>query len=333
MIRFPEFWRRPGDPRARMLYPLSLLFCSLAAWRRRRQTRAATAPVVPVLVVGSVFVGGSGKTPLVIWLAREARGNGFTPGVILRGHGGQSRQWPCLVEPTTDARMVGDEAVLIARRAGVPVAAGPDRAAARDLLVELGCDLIVADDGLQHYRLRRHVEIAVLDAEVGLGNGLCLPAGPLREPASRLAEVDLVVGSGAPVPGFGEHHYRLESGALAPVTSMASAQSAPSAGTRVHGVAGIGQPERFFRTLESLGLNVERHPFPDHHRFRAGDLPARGPVVMTEKDAVKCAEFERDDLWYLPVTAAPAEPTAEALRSLLRTARDRAQESGRDARE
>jgi tetraacyldisaccharide 4'-kinase len=333
MIRFPEFWRRPGDPRARMLYPLSLLFCRLAAWRRRRQTRAASAPAVPVLVVGSVFVGGSGKTPLVIWLAREARGSGFSPGVILRGHGGRSRDWPCLVEPTTDPRMVGDEAVLIARRAGVPVAAGPDRAAARDLLVELGCDLIVADDGLQHYRLRRQAEIAVLDAEIGLGNGLCLPAGPLREPASRLVEVDLVVGSGAPAPGFGAHHYRLEPDGLAPVTPKASAQAAPRPGMRVHGVAGIGQPERFFRALESLGLIVERHPFPDHHRFREADLPAGGPVVMTEKDAVKCGDFERDDLWYLPVAAVPAEVTAEALRRLLLTARDRARESGCDVRE
>lgn len=325
MRRFPEFWLRSGDPRAHLLRPLGRLFCHLAGRRRRRLTlRRGKGPAVPVVIVGSIFVGGSGKTPLVIWLVEEALRMGLRPGVILRGYGGGGRDWPRLVDPESDPAEVGDEAVLIARRTGLPVAAGPDRCAARDILIAWGCDLVLSDDGLQHYRLPRHGEIAVLDATLGLGNGFCLPAGPLRERESRLAEVDLVVGNGGPLAGHGEHHYRSAPGPLEAVAQGAEQGVAPRPGSRIHAVAAIGQPERFFRALEAMGFLLRRHAFPDHHAFREGDLPADRPVVMTEKDAVKCGGFGRADLWFLPVSAIPCDATAKALRALLDTARRRA---------
>ncbi len=317
--RFPAFWLDPGDPRGRLLQPLATLFCGVAALRRRRQRAAARPVAVPVVIVGSLFVGGSGKTPLVIWLATEAQALGWRAGVILRGYGGRARS-PRRVTADADPAEVGDEAVLIARRTGVPVAVAADRRAALDVLVRDGCDLVIGDDGLQHYRLARHAEIAVLDAAVGLGNGRCLPAGPLRERPERLAEVDLVIGNGGPVAGRGEAYYRLVPGPVQPVSAGKASSAAPVPGDAVHAVAGIGQPRRFFDALAAAGFRVTRHVFADHHRYEKADLPASGPVIMTEKDAVKCTGFDRDDLWFLPVSAEPAPDTAEALRAVLDTA-------------
>lgn len=315
----PAFWLRDGVV-ARVLAPLAALYAGGAGLRRiayaRGWRRAYRAPV-PVVVVGNLFVGGAGKTPLVIWLARAALARGFRPGVVLRGYGGAASDWPRLVGPESDPALIGDEAVLIARRAGVPVVAGPDRAAAvRRLLAEGGCDLVLADDGLQHYRLARDAEIAVIDAARGLGNGRCLPAGPLREPPSRLDDVDLVIGNGAPA-GPNGLCYRLAPESLRRVDGGDGA--APEPGERVHAVAGIGHPERFFATLEELGYLVARHAFPDHHRYREADLDFGDaqPVIMTEKDAVKCGAIARADLWCLPVTATPDARTADALEALL----------------
>lgn len=281
---------------------------------------------VPVVVVGSVYVGGSGKTPLVIWYALEARRLGWRPGVILRGYGGRVGDRPRFVEADDDPAEVGDEAVLIARRTGLPVAVHQDRVAARDCLIDEGCDLIISDDGLQHYALPRQGEVAVLDAAVGLGNGRCLPAGPLREGPQRLREVDCVVGNGGALTGYGGLYFELEPGEPEPVGTVTQSPP-PARGARIHAIAAIGRPERFFRMLESMGYRVDGLAFPDHYRLDEREFPV-GPVLMTEKDAVKYRDVTRGELWSVPVVAVPDEATAQALRALLDTARRRVEEAG-----
>lgn len=313
MTGIPGWWlhRRLTD---RLLSPLGALYATAGRVRRRYwQSRAVRLPV-PVLVVGNLFVGGSGKTPLVIHLAEHLRNRGRRCGVVLRGYGGGARHWPQRVAPDSDPAAVGDEAVLIARRTGCPVAAGPDRVAAARLLVEAGCDLIVSDDGMQHYRLHRDAEIAVVDAARGLGNRRCLPAGPLREPPDRLADVDIVVAQGAAWPGA-TGHYALAPGELRPLSGDAG--PTPHAGQRVHAVAGIGHPGRFFATLRTMGYEVIPHAFADHHAFVPGELDFGDglPVIMTEKDAVKCPGASR--AWFLPVTAVPDPAAAAAIDRLL----------------
>jgi tetraacyldisaccharide 4'-kinase len=263
---------------------------------------------VPVVVVGNITVGGAGKTPLTLWLARELQRRGRRPGIVSRGYGSGARE-PGPVSVDSGPEEVGDEPLLLARRSGVPVWVGRDRAAtARALLAaHPAVDVILCDDGLQHYRLGRDAEVAVFDGR-GAGNGWRLPLGPLREPLSRLASVDAVVCNGggkveAPVPSFpmalraGNFHI------LAEPARVCTAQELK--GKPLHAVAGIGDPERFFRTLEGLDLAFSRHPFPDHHAYRPGDLDfGRDAVVlMTEKDAVKCAGFAAGEAWVLPVEA------------------------------
>ncbi|PWG63229.1 tetraacyldisaccharide 4'-kinase [Sediminicurvatus halobius] len=317
--RLPRFWLQDGLG-ARLLAPLGALTAAVARrrLRRHRQGIGVWRAPVPVLVVGNLFVGGSGKTPLVIWLVERARALGHQPGVVLRGYGGRARDWPRGVTPASDPAEVGDEAVLIARRTGAPVAAGPDRpAAVRQLLALSPCDLVISDDGLQHYALGRDAEIIVLDAARGLGNGRCLPAGPLREPAARLDTVDLVVGNGG-ATAHSPHAFTLQPGTLEPVGQGGGTPPAP--GARVHGIAGIGHPERFFAALEHLGYEVIGHPLPDHHVPRPDDVDFGDglPVIMTEKDAVKCQALARAGLWALPVTAVPDGATTAELDRLLR---------------
>jgi len=311
------------NPVSLLLLPLAGLFCLVAMGRRALYVRGllpVTALPVPVIVVGNITVGGSGKSPLVLWLVEHLRAMGYRPGIVARGYGGASRHWPRRVAADSDPREVGDEPVLLVRRSGCPCWVGPDRpAAARRLLAESDCDILVSDDGLQHYPLHRDIEIAVIDGERRLGNGFCLPAGPLREPRRRLAGVDLVVANGAPRPG--EHGMRLapgeavnlpQPGRRRPLGSFAS-----EAG--VDALAGIGHPERFFRMLEGAGVEVRRHPFPDHHGFAAADigLPGEGPVLMTEKDAVKCSRFAGARHWYVPVEAVMEPSFARELDKLL----------------
>jgi tetraacyldisaccharide 4'-kinase len=311
----PSHWQRRG-PLAWVLLPLAGLFALVAALRRRAY-RAGWLRVehlpVPVVVVGNIGVGGSGKTPVVLWLVELLRSAGFRPGIISRGYGG-SETGVAVVPPEGEPARYGDEPVLLARLAGCPVAVGADRpAAGRHLLViHPECDVIVSDDGLQHYRLGRDVELVVVDEAV-LGNRLPLPAGPLREGLVRLAEADLVIAHGP----FGPTLTRAV-GAV-PVASMElvgkelvsladparHASPAAFSGRAVHGVAGIGRPERFFRQLESLGLSVIPHAFPDHHSYTPADLAfAPGePKILTAKDGVKCASFATPELWVLPVRA------------------------------
>ncbi len=258
-----------------------------------------------MVVVGNIAVGGTGKTPLVVWLVRCLREHGYRPGVLCSGYGGTGGDWPRHVREDSDPAEVGDEAVLVAKRGGCPVVAGRDRvAAARSLLHRSDCDIVVSDDGLQHYRLARDLEIAVLDGLRRHGTGWCLPAGPLREPVSRLESVDFVVAKGSARAG----EYRMD---LAGRTLRLAADdsievdAAALAATPVHAVAGIGNPASFFGCLRGLGLRIVPREFPDHHPFSAGDIefPDDRPVIMTEKDAVKCRGFARERHWYLPVDA------------------------------
>lgn len=266
---------------------------------------------MPVVIVGNITVGGSGKTPLVIHLAWGLRKFGLRPGIVSRGYRGGSAEVSAVL-PGSDPAVLGDEPVLLARRSGCPVFVGRDRpAAARALLAaHPECDLILADDGLQHYRLQRDVELAVFDQR-GMMNGWCLPAGPLREPVSRLSQVDAVVINGSAVtpaptldrPLFrmdllGDKFYRVDAPQI-------ECDSADLAGRSLHAVAGIGAPERFFEQLRTMGLSFTAHSFPDHHDFCAADLDYAGDALLTtEKDAVKLARLSLPlPVWVLPVTA------------------------------
>ncbi|MBS1189686.1 MAG: lipid-A-disaccharide kinase [Rhodocyclaceae bacterium] len=294
------------------LLPLWALFVALSNLRRGLYRygwlRVERLPV-PVIVVGNITVGGAGKTPLTLWLARELRRRGRSPGIVSRGYGSSSREpRPVLID--ADPEETGDEPLLLARRSGLPVWVGRDRAAAARALLATHpvVDIILCDDGLQHYRLGRDAEAAVFDGR-GAGNGWRLPLGPLREPLSRLDTVDAVVCNGAcslPMRAVRRFDMVLRSGDFHALNDPAVTAGADTLKNRpLHAVAGIGDPERFFRTLESLGLRFTRHPFHDHHAYRAEDLAfGDGAVVlMTEKDAVKCAGLTVGEAWVLPVEA------------------------------
>jgi tetraacyldisaccharide 4'-kinase len=259
---------------------------------------------VPVIVVGNLTAGGSGKTPLVIALVDALRGRGHKPGVVSRGYGGTQRD-PLLLDDVPLPEQVGDEPCLIRRRTGAPVAVGRDRARAAALLRARGVDVVIADDGLQHPALARDVEICVIDGQRRFGNGRLLPAGPLREPLSRLDDIPLRVCNGG-APQAGETSMRLVGDVAVPVARTAATRPLESfAGQRVHAVAAIGNPDRFFSGLRAHGIEVTPHAFPDHHAFVAGDLAFGDglPVLMTEKDAVKCTRFATPDFWCVPVRA------------------------------
>ncbi|MFA5082165.1 MAG: tetraacyldisaccharide 4'-kinase [Hydrogenophilaceae bacterium] len=295
-----------------VLIPFSLLFWLVSRLRRAFYSlRPVDRMPIPVIVVGNIAVGGTGKTPLVLWLVEHLRGAGHRPGVISRGYAASARE-AVEVGPDSDPAVVGDEPVLIARRGRCPVWVGRRRTeAGSDLLrAHPEVDVIVSDDGLQHYALARDMEIVVVDGRRGFGNGLLLPAGPLREGRSRLGSVDAVVvngdgamtGSGVPV-----YAMRLAGGRIYKLNEP-SRTEAPGyfAGRPVHAVAAIGNPSRFFESLDRQGIAAVPHAFPDHHPFRPDDLPG-GTVIMTEKDAVKCAAFGHDDIWVFAVDAEVSE--------------------------
>jgi tetraacyldisaccharide 4'-kinase len=278
----------------------------------------------PVVVVGNLIAGGSGKTPLAIVLVERLRAAGWNPGVATRGYGRDDAGTPRWVDEDTDAALGGDEPVLIARRTGVRVRADADRAAAARALVAAGCDVVVSDEGLQHYRLRRDIEIEVIDGRRRYGNGQLLPAGPLREPAARGDSCDfrvLNVGGDATEAGFGEWPMRLVADRAQPLVGVRPMPLSAFAGKRVHAVAGIGNPERFFDTLRSHGIAVVPHAFADHHRYVAEDLSFGSdlPVLMTEKDAVKCQPFATARYFSVPVRAQLPEAFWVALLDRLAT--------------
>ena len=279
---------------------LAALYGAVTGLRRslyRRGLLRARHPGRPVVVVGNIVAGGSGKTPLTIALVERLLAAGWTPGVASRGYGRSDAAKPAWVDAGTDPAIGGDEPVLIAARTGVRVRVDADRVAAARALVAEGCDIVVCDDGLQHYRLARDLEIEVIDGRRRYGNGHLLPAGPLREPPERGADCQfrvLNVGSDPDLAaGFGEWPMWLESGDARPLAGGRPRPLAFFAGQRVHAVAGIGDPERFFSMLRGKGIAVVPHAFPDHHRYDADDLRFGSdlPVLLTEKDAVKCAPF------------------------------------------
>lgn len=321
MPRLETYWDSV-NPISLALLPLSLLFATTVALRRLAY-RAGLRPVrqfaVPVLVVGNLTVGGTGKTPLVIWLAKHLRGLGWRPGIVARGYGGRARFWPQQVRSDSDPAMVGDEAVLLATATRCPVCVGPDRPAAVAAMLEhTDVDLVLSDDGMQHYALGRDLEIAVIDGRRRLGNGFLLPAGPLREPASRLRDADLVVANGPAEPG--EYSMHLQRPSLRELHTDREVELADFAGCRVHAVAGIGNPRRFFELLTGLGMQVEAHPFPDHHAFRAADLAFEDglPVLMTAKDAVKCRRIAGQDCWVLDISTQPDSAFIRRLEAALK---------------
>ena len=303
-----------------LLRPVEVVFRCGAALRRqlyRSGLLSVFQPDRPVVVVGNITVGGTGKTPIVIALVESLQARGLRPGVVSRGYGASAPDSPLIVTSSSEASQCGDEPLLIVRRTGCPCVISPSRPeAVRTLLASFDVDLIISDDGLQHYALGRALEIAVIDARVGLGNGFCLPAGPLREPPSRLAEVDFVLyrGSTDPVNGVtygNEALVNIHGGERLPV--------APGGiGREIHAVAGIGQPQQFFDTLRAAGFVVEPHSFPDHHLYSAADFAglADKPVIMTEKDAVKCAGIAGDNTWYLRISARLPQTLVERVAAL-----------------
>ncbi|MDR2452303.1 MAG: tetraacyldisaccharide 4'-kinase [Candidatus Accumulibacter sp.] len=329
----PRLWfREPTSPALLPLLPLSWLFRLLVALRAALYRRGILPVVrlpVPVVVVGNLTVGGAGKTPLTLWLAERLRESGRHPGILSRGYGGAGRIEAVTVD--SDVAAVGDEPLLLARRSGVPVFVGRDRAAAGKALLAAHpeCDVLISDDGLQHYRLARRVEIAVFDRR-GMGNGHLLPAGPLREPPGRLAGVTAVVGNGGIIPaipaGVPAFPMRLAGRCFVALDDpRKTCAAADLKGKTLYAAAGIGNPSRFFAQLAGLGLEFSAHPFPDHQVFRAGDLAfARGGVLLvSEKDAVKCAgpaltEAGPAEAWALPVEAClDGAPDGASLLSLI----------------
>ncbi len=321
--------RRNGIP---VLQPLAFVFggiVRLRHWLWSSGLLQATRIGVPVVVIGNVSVGGTGKTPLTQWLVRALLARGAHPGVLMRGHGG-SESGPLRVEPVHVPAEVGDEARLLADTLPVPVVVARQRAGGARLLESLGVDIVVCDDGLQHYALARDLEIVVVDAGRGFGNRALLPAGPLREPTSRVASADFLVVNGAADAGgaatAGIAPRRGPDGILAMTLAAAdvlplvagSARTralADFAGQRVHAVAAIGNPARFFAMLEAAGLVVARHPFADHHAFAPADLAFGDalPVLMTGKDAVKCVGFADARMWQVTLDTALAPAGGAAL--------------------
>jgi tetraacyldisaccharide 4'-kinase len=322
---FERVWYE-GAVSGAWLIPLGWLFMALTGLRRalyRSGMLPSFAVGVPVIVIGNITTGGTGKTPLVIWLVEELARRGFRPGVVTRGYGG-SAQGPVIVTPAMSALEVGDEAVLIAARTHRTVVVARDRVAGARLVAECGADIVIADDGLQHYRLRRHCEIVVIDGERRLGNGRLLPAGPLREARGRLRTVDAIaVNGGSPRPG--ELPMRLIDARARALTGAGERSLDSFSGKPVHAVAGIGNPRRFFAGLRRQGLTLVEHAFADHHSFQVADLDFGDslPVLMTEKDAVKCRAFARDGWWAVPVSAHfEAHTVEELMRTILRRLRE-----------
>ena len=320
-----------SDRRPLWLVPLSFLYGTVMAFRSllyRLGLRHRVGVKVPVIVVGNLTVGGTGKTPLVAWLSTHLAAVGLRVAIVSRGYGGRARG---VTRVTVHSRPseVGDEPLLLARRAQATVFVGKDRVAAAKAAVSDGADIVICDDGLQHLALKRDCEIVVIDGQRGFGNGCLLPRGPLRESTGRLRRVNAVVINGAiTAPGFSlpgllaRTHYvmNMRPGDARPVSGGASLRSLSSfRGTGVHAVAAIGNPQRFFDMLRNSGLTLYEHPMPDHHAFKAGDLNFGDnlPVLMTEKDAVKCVAFADERCWYVPVTAEFSEKDASELTDLV----------------
>ena len=328
----------------RLLRPLSALFTHLVRrrCRRLRQLGAAAAGIpVPVIIVGNISIGGTGKTPLTIALIEILRRHGYRPGVVSRGYGAKPPTYPWTVTADSRPSEGGDEPCLIVQRTGVPLVIDPNRVeAVRTLLQDHACNLIISDDGLQHYALARDIEIAVVDGVRGLGNGRCLPEGPLREPPERLASVDWVVINGGdgvqgvqglPVLAADAVQMQLAPMALVPLQDgpVLTGDGWPYS-RRVHALAGIGNPSRFFDTLRRMGFDPIEHPLMDHAEIQPEmlELEPQLPIIMTEKDAVKCRQLTPENCWALRVDAQLPEGFEQQL--IQRLAQLSAQQTGQN---
>ena len=321
-----RIWYQP-NPCRWLLFPLGLCYRWATDLRRllyRWGIRRVTVLPVPVVVVGNLTVGGTGKTPLVIWLAEELRQRGLSVGIVSRGYGGRAASWPQAVDANSDPSRVGDEPVMLTRATNCPVSVGPDRVkAARALLAREQADVLLADDGLQHLALGRIMEIVVIDGERGIGNGLCLPAGPLRERRDRLDRVSAVVVNGGDwrPDNRTQDTFRatMQAQHVSRLTGTVQRTLVSFRGKSVHAVAAIGHPERFFRMLEAAGLKVIAHPLPDHASIDAADLQFDDsrPVLVTEKDAVKCERIAHDDVWSVPVKLSFEPEASDGLLTLV----------------
>jgi len=319
-------------PWLKMLRPLSAVFGLVSHTRRKWYQKPSRrySSTLPIIVVGNLTAGGTGKTPLVIYLAQQLLERGFKPGIVSRGYGAKAPEYPFPVTPKTGFREAGEEPLMIARQTQCPVIIDPDRVSAVQCLENrYDCDVIISDDGMQHYRLERDLEIAVIDGQRGFGNGYLLPAGPLREDPERLETVDIVVCNGEPRFDLALDYVcmNLEATHLVHMKdskflSVKDEHLQNLTAKKVHAVAGIGNPERFFNSLCSCGFDIITHIFRDHHMYTAQDItfPDDLEVVMTEKDAMKCSEFSEEVHWYLKVVARLPEDFMNRVLEKLQTA-------------
>jgi tetraacyldisaccharide 4'-kinase len=313
-------WYR-GDAWLWLLRPLEIVFRSLVLLRRQLYSTGLLntwQSPKPLVVVGNITVGGTGKTPIVIALVEALQAQGIRPGVVSRGYGATAKAFPHCVDTASTASQCGDEPLLIHRRTGVPCVVDPVRIeAVKALLQQFDVDVVLSDDGLQHYALGRDMEIAVLDATLGTGNGFCLPAGPLREPASRLQTVDVVLHRNGENP---ESAVWYEQDGLVSLQTGEQRSLQSFAGDAVYAVAGIGQPAQFFDTLLAAGVQIQSRVFPDHHSYCMDDFAGLTDkaILMTEKDAVKCASMAGDNAWYLRISAHLPEALVTAVAQLAR---------------
>ena len=291
------------------LWPLSWLFRLITFFRRiyYKIFYSKSFGRTKIIIVGNITVGGTGKTPFVAYLSRLIQENGLKVGVISRGYGRVNENDLKEVQIDSDANEVGDEALMLKQQVSCPIAVAADRTeAARYLNKKYDLDVIISDDGLQHYKLPRDYEIIIVDGEREFGNGYCLPAGPLREPISRLNQADIVVSNGE--NGAYEYQYTSMNSTLVSLKDHSVTKTLKQfANVKVHAIAGIGNPKRFFAILENAGIRIVPHAFPDHHAYVQSDITFNDdlPVLMTEKDAVKCKKFKYRDAWFLPITAEP----------------------------
>ncbi|VAW90032.1 Tetraacyldisaccharide 4'-kinase [hydrothermal vent metagenome] len=324
MSKIEQIWYNGGIGMIPLL-PLSWLFHCLIMVRRwlyQHGWLTVNHFSAPLIVVGNITVGGVGKTPFVIWLANFLRTKGYTPGIVSRGYGGDASAWPQAVMADSNPALVGDEAVLLAQRCDCPVVVSPNRSdAVRMLLNDFDCDIVIADDGLQHYAMGRDIEIVIIDGQRRFGNGQLLPAGPLREPVMRLKNVDLCLVNGESLTA---NEYRMTLGRHSLYNLQNPEQRdelSALKGKKIHAIAGIGHPDKFFNLLKDVGIEVIAHPFPDHHAYSVDDLNFADDkiVVMTEKDAVKCASFAKPEYWVLAIEMMPEKEAEERLSALLIT--------------
>lgn len=303
--------------------PLSMLYDDAMRFRAflyRTGLKKKTKLAAPVVIVGNITVGGTGKTPLILWMANFLKEQGFKPGIISRGYGGYAEQWPQWVDNQSNPELVGDEAVLMAKRADCPIAVGPKRAEAGQMLLDKSsCDIILSDDGLQHYALERDIEIAVIDGQRRFGNGYTLPCGPLRESIDRLQSVDLVIVNGVPEEE-NEFSMIMEGDIAVNLVSKEEKLLTDFNFIPSHAMAGIGNPKRFFDLLEQKKISIETHAFPDHYQFTKADISFNDdkPVLMTEKDAVKCFGFATEKHWFVPIKAKPQQQFIDKLLTLIK---------------